>query len=159
MLEWLEYDFNNFPVDRLRLWRDAYGNTFEPELALPIAFNRVDQWYWAVLRARHFGRVTPSAVPLSVPSHASANDLVVIDYTNLTWFLRGWREWRFKALARAAERPSSRGRTPRFHALQANRGGSHDQVILMLSFDTKAVTLRDMVLMAHRDLPVEQRRD
>ena len=94
MLEWLEYDFNNFPVDRLRLWRDAYGNTFEPELALPVAFNRVDQWYWAVLRARHFGRVTPSAVALSVPSHASANDLVVVDYNNLTWFLRGWREWR-----------------------------------------------------------------
>ena len=94
MLEWLEYDFNNFPVDRLRLWRDAYGNTFEPELALPVALNRVDQWYWAVLRARHFGRVTPSAVALSVPSHASANDLVVVDYNNLTWFLRGWREWR-----------------------------------------------------------------
>ena len=94
MLEWLEYDFNNFPVDRLRLWRDASGHTFEPELALPLAYNRVDQWYWAVLRARHLGRVTPSAVPLSVPSHASANDLVVIDYTNLTWFLRGWREWR-----------------------------------------------------------------
>ena len=93
-LEWLSQDFVNFPVDRLRLWRDASGQTFEPELNLPIAYGRIDMWYWAVLRARYIGRVTPSAVPMSVPSHNHGNDLVVIDYTNLTWFLRGWREWR-----------------------------------------------------------------
>ena len=93
-LEWLDHDFNNFPVDRLRLWRDASGQTFEPERPLPISYARIDMWYWAALRARHFGRVTPSAVPLSVPSFNEANDLVVVDYTNLTWFIRGWREWR-----------------------------------------------------------------
>ncbi|OLP81963.1 hypothetical protein AK812_SmicGene37433 [Symbiodinium microadriaticum] len=93
-LEWLSQDFHNFPVDRLRLWRDASGQTFEPELNLPVAYGRIDMWYWAVLRARYIGRVTPSAVPMSVPSYNHGNDLVVIDYTNLVWFLRGWREWR-----------------------------------------------------------------
>ena len=94
MIEWLDHDFHDFPVDRLRLWRDASGQTFEPERPLPISYGRIDMWYWAALRARHFGRVTPSAVPLSVPSFNQTNDLVVIDYTNLTWFIRGWREWR-----------------------------------------------------------------
>ena len=93
-LEWLSHDFINFPVDRLRLWRDASGQTFEPEHSLPISYGRIDMWYWAALRARHFGRVTPSAVPMSVPSYSHGNNLVVIDYTNLTCFLRGWREWR-----------------------------------------------------------------
>ena len=94
MLQWLDYDFNGFPVDRLRLWRDANGRTFEPDLNLPISYTRVDMWFWAVLRARMLGRVTPLAVPLSIPSFNQNNDLIVVDYTNLTWFIRGWREWR-----------------------------------------------------------------
>ena len=41
-LEWLSHDFINFPVDRLRLWRDASGQTFEPERPLPVSYARID---------------------------------------------------------------------------------------------------------------------
>ncbi|CAE7941813.1 unnamed protein product [Symbiodinium necroappetens] len=93
-LEALRDEFEQFPGDRLRLWRDRAGGTFEPDQDLPATYERVDMWYWAVLRARHLGLFEPDEVPYAIPAHNHARNLVLVDFTNITWFTRGWREWR-----------------------------------------------------------------
>ena len=93
-LQNLEQQFTGFPAERLRNWRDQDGRGFDPTRPMPVDATRTDAWFWAALRARYEQRLAPSEVPFVIPDFTDREVLVAHPVEQVTWFIRGWEEYR-----------------------------------------------------------------
>ncbi|CAE7553554.1 unnamed protein product, partial [Symbiodinium sp. CCMP2592] len=93
-LEHLTVTLPGFPADRLRNWTDQDGNGFDPTQPMPRNCTRTDAWYWGVLRARYLEELSPNEVPFVIPAYTDREVLVQHPVEQITWFLRGWEEFR-----------------------------------------------------------------